>query len=146
MKKDIHNMRKAVCTMANELRKKGLTLSQAFRKAWRRIRQGMTLRVAGVTYENRQQRLAFLAQFKPEKLQAVLEREADNQHDRNAVRVVVRIPEIRRRTVIGYIPAAIAGDIAYLIDRGLEVKADLLGVIGGYSYKETLGLLLKVSV
>jgi len=146
MKKDIRNIRKAVCTMANELRKKGLTLSQAFRKAWKRIKEGMIMRVAGTTFENRQQRLAFLTQFRPNCLQAVLERETDNQHDGSAIRVIIRIPEIHRRTVIGYIPAAISGDISRLIDKGLDVRADMLGVIGGYSYKENYGLLLKVAI
>ncbi|MBR6152153.1 MAG: hypothetical protein IKQ25_12800 [Lachnospiraceae bacterium] len=146
MKKNIQNIRKAVCTMANELRKKGLTLSQAFRKAWKRVKEGMIMRVAGTTFENRQQRLAFLSQFRPDRLQAVLERETGNQHDGSAIRVIIRIPEIRRRTVIGYIPAAISGDIARLIDKGMDVRADMLGVIGGYSYKENYGLLLKVAI
>ena len=32
--KQITNMRKAVCTMANELKKAGYSLSDAFKKAW----------------------------------------------------------------------------------------------------------------
>ncbi len=34
--KQITSIRKAVCTMGNELRKEGYSLSQAFRKAWKR--------------------------------------------------------------------------------------------------------------
>lgn len=45
--KQITNIRKAVCTMANELKKEGYTLSQAFRKAWRRIKLSMKIRASG---------------------------------------------------------------------------------------------------
>lgn len=45
--KQITNIRKAVCTMANELKKEGYTLSQAFRKAWRRIKLSMKIRAVG---------------------------------------------------------------------------------------------------
>ncbi|MFQ7763861.1 MAG: hypothetical protein ACLRH0_05330 [Blautia wexlerae] len=47
--KQITNIRKAVCTMANELKKEGYTLSQAFRKAWRRIKLSMKIRAVGTT-------------------------------------------------------------------------------------------------
>jgi len=146
MTKDIKKIRKAVCTMANELRKKGLELSQAFRKAWRRVKESMTCRVAGTTFENRQERLAFLAQFKPENLRAELVRENGNQYDSSAVKVLVKIPEIRKQTIIGYIPAAISKEIARLLDKGLTVEARPLGVIGGYSYKENYGFLLNLSM
>ena len=36
--KEITKIRKAVCTMANELKKAGYSLSQAFRKAWSRVK------------------------------------------------------------------------------------------------------------
>ncbi len=38
--KQITSIRKAVCTMANELKKEGYSLSQAFRKAWKVYRSG----------------------------------------------------------------------------------------------------------
>lgn len=41
--KQITNTRKAVCVMANELKKAGYSLSQAFRKAWRRVKLSMTI-------------------------------------------------------------------------------------------------------
>ena len=55
--KQITNIRKAVCTMANELKKEGYTLSQAFRKAWRRIKLSMKIRAVGTTAVNIQERL-----------------------------------------------------------------------------------------
>ena len=50
--KQVTNIRKAVCTMANELKKEGYTLSQAFRKAWKRIKLSMRIRAMGVTAGN----------------------------------------------------------------------------------------------
>jgi chemotaxis response regulator CheB len=41
----------------------------------------MTIRVAGTTFENRQERLEFLQQFKPEDLTVTLERENENKFD-----------------------------------------------------------------
>ena len=61
--KEVHNMkqitkvRKAVCAMANQLRKAGYSLADAFRKAWQKVKLSMTIRAAGTTFENRQERL-----------------------------------------------------------------------------------------
>lgn len=73
--KQITKVRKAVCAMANELCKAGYSLSAAFKKAWSRVKLSMTIRATGTTFENRQERLAFLKQFRPENLTVTLERE-----------------------------------------------------------------------
>jgi len=144
--KEITKIRKAVCTMANELKKAGYSLSQAFKKAWSRIKLSMTVRVTGTTFENRQERLAFLQQFKVEDLSVTLEREYENQYDSNAIKVVVHIKPIKRRTVIGYVPKGLARELAKVIDTGVQVKAYLMQIIGGYSYKETLGALINITI
>lgn len=59
--KDIKTIRKAVATMANQLHKLGYSLSQAFKTAWRRIKESITCKVSGVTYGNKQQQLKFIA-------------------------------------------------------------------------------------
>lgn len=64
--KQITKTRKAVTTMANELRKLGYTLSKAFKTAWRRIKEGMTVKAIGVTFGNRQNLLQFIAGRKQE--------------------------------------------------------------------------------
>ena len=66
--KQITKVRKSVCAMANQLRKAGYSLKEAFKKAWQRGKLSMTIRAAGTTFENRQERLQFLQQFKPEDL------------------------------------------------------------------------------
>jgi len=73
--KQVTSIRKTVCIMANELKKAGYPLSEAFRKAWQRVKLSMTTRAAGCTFENRQERLGFLKRFGMEDLSVTLERE-----------------------------------------------------------------------
>lgn len=144
--KQITNVRKAVCTMANELKKAGYSLSQAFRKAWKRIKLSMTIRAAGTTYQNRQQCLEFLKQFTQDDLSVTLEREPWNPSDSRAIKIIVHIKPIAQKTVVGYVPKGLARELSKVIDMGIEVKASLLQIIGGYSYKETLGALINISI
>lgn len=144
--KQITNIRKAVCTMANELKKAGYSLSDAFKKAWQRVKLSMTIRAAGTTFENRQERLQFLKQFRPEDLTVTLERETGNKFDCNAIQIVVHIKPIHRRTVIGYVPKGLARELSKVIDMGIQVKATLMQIIGGYAYKESLGALINIAI
>ena len=144
--KQITKKKKTVCAMANQLRKTGLSLSESFKKAWKRVKMSMNVRAVGVTFSNIQERLQFLQQFKPEDLTVTLDREADNQHDSNAIRITVHILPIKRKTVIGYVPAGLARELAKAIDAGAQVKAKLLQIIGGYGWKESLGALINTAV
>ena len=144
--KQITKVRKTVCAMANQLRKAGYSLKDAFKKAWQRVKLSMTVRAAGVSFENRQERLAFLQQFKPEDLTVTLEREKENKFDGNAIQIVVHIKPISRRTIIGYIPKGLARELSKVLDMGIQVKATLLQIIGGYAYKESLGALINIAV
>ena len=144
--KQITNMRKAVCVMANQLKKAGYSLSEAFKKAWQRVKFSMTIRAAGTTFENRQERLAFLKQFKPEDLTVTLERERENKFDCNAIRIVIHIKPSRCKTVIGYVPQGLARELSKVLDMGIQVKATLLRIIGGYAYKESLGALVNIAI
>ena len=85
--KKITNIRKSVCIMANELKKAGYTLSQAFKKAWRRVKLQMTIRAAGTTFENRQERLEFLKRFPVENLKVTLKREEGNPFDLSLIHI-----------------------------------------------------------
>lgn len=46
--------RSVICRIANNLRKKGYTLSAAFRAAWRLAKSKAAVKVAGVSKYNRQ--------------------------------------------------------------------------------------------
>lgn len=144
--KQITKIRKAVCIMANELKKAGYSLSQAFKKAWKRVKLSITIRAAGTTFENRQERIQFIQQFKPEDLSVTLEREPNNIYDTNAIKIVIHILSIAKKAVVGYIPKGLAGDLAKVIDAGIQIKASLIQIIGGYSYKETLGALINIII
>lgn len=144
--KQITRIRKAVCTMANELKKAGYSLSQAFKKAWQRVKLSMTIEAAGTAFRNRQQCLEFLKQFKPEDLSVTLERELDNTYDSSAVKIVVHIHSLAKKTVIGYVPKGLSKELAKVIDTGIQIKATLIQIIGGYSYKETLGALVNIAI
>ena len=144
--KQITKVRKTVCAMANQLRKAGYSLKDAFKKAWQRVKLSMTVRAAGVSFENRQERLAFLQQFKPEDLTVTLEREKENKFDGNAIQIVVHIKTISRRTIIGYIPKGLARELSKVIDMGIQVKATLMQIIGGYGWKESLSALINITV
>ncbi len=144
--KQITKVRKTVCAMANQLRKAGYSLKDAFKKAWQRVKLSMTVRAAGVSFENRQERLAFLQQFKPEDLTVTLEREKENKFDGNAIQIVVHIKTISRRTIIGYIPKGLARELSKVLDMGIQVKATLMQIIGGYGWKESLSALINITV
>ena len=144
--KQITKVRKAVCVMANELKKVGYSLSQAFKKAWAQVKNTMKVRVAGTTFENRQERLQFLKQFHLNDLTVTLKREPDNEFDNNAIQIIVHIKPISCRTVIGYLPKELARELSKVIDIGIQVKASLIQIIGGYSYKEMLGALIDIRI
>lgn len=144
--KQITKVRKAVCVMANELKKLGYSLSQAFKKAWAQVKNTMKVRVAGTTFENRQERLQLLRQFHQNDLTVTLEREPDNEFNNNAIQIIVHIKPISRRTVIGYLPKELARELSKVIDIGIQVKASLIQIIGGYSYKEMLGALIDIRI
>lgn len=106
----------------------------------------MTVRAAETTFENRQERLEFLQQFKLEDLTVTLGREQNNKFDCNAIQIVVHIKPIRRRTVIGYVPAKLARELSKVFDMGIQVKATLMQIIGGYGWKESRGALINIAI
>ena len=132
--------------MANELKKLGYSLSQAFKKAWAQVRNTMKVRAAGTTFENRQEHLQFLKQFHLNDLTVTLEREPDNEFDSNAIQIVVHIKPISRRTVIGYVSKGLSRELSKVIDMGIQVKVSLIQIIGGYSYKEMFGALVGIDI
>ena len=83
--RDINTVRKAGATMANQLYKLGYSLSQAFKTAWKRVKNSMRCRVSSVTYEKRQQLLQFIASRKQEDLTVYLQRDRANTFDKNPV-------------------------------------------------------------
>jgi hypothetical protein len=48
--------------------------------------------------------------------------------------------------VIGYLPKWLARELSKVIDMGIRVQAFLMQIIGGYTYKESLGALINIAV
>lgn len=142
--KDISTIRRTVATMANQLHRLGYTLSKAFSTAWRRVKEGMTVKAQGVTFGNRQNLLQFIAGRKPEELTTYLRRDRANTFDKYAVAVVIGIQGVGYGH-IGYLPKGLSQSLAGIIDKGIALQADM-EVIGGYSYKETLGALINITI
>lgn len=142
--KKITTVRKTVSTMANQLRKLGYTLSKAFQTAWRRVKENMNCRVAGVTYENRQELLKFISLQKKEDLTVHLKRDRANLFDKYAVAVVVGIKGVGFAH-IGYLAKGLSQSFACVIDKGIQLQADIQ-VTGGYDYKENYGALVTIQV
>lgn len=79
-------------------------------------------------------------------MQLELIREPGNLFNQNAVKIVIHLLSINRKTVIGYVPKGFTSSLAVVMDAGLKVKAELLQIIGGYSYKENYGCLINISI
>jgi len=104
----------------------------------------MTVKAQGVTFGNRQGLLQFIAGRKSEELTTYLKRDRANTFDKNAVAVVVGIKGVGYAH-IEYLPKGLSQSLAGIIDKGIALQADT-EVIGGYSYKETLGVLVNITI
>lgn len=105
--KQITTIRKKVTTMANHFHKMGLTLSQAFIKAWAMIKAGtLKTKVKGVTY-GIGQALARLATYPVEDIIINLKRDHANLYDPNAIEVYAGVKD-KGVVTIGYLPAPLA--------------------------------------
>ena len=132
--KNIHTIRRIVATMANRLKKMGLTLSAAFKKAWELIKgKAIESKVAGVTKGNRQKALARIAAaYRPNQVKVWLERDKANLHDNNAVNVIVSVNGSDNYN-LGCIPRNLAYVVSALIDKGFYIKAMFKEIRGHYA-------------
>lgn len=125
--------RSVICKVANNLRKKGYTLSAAFRAAWRLAKSKAAVKVAGVSKYNRQTALDHLRSYSAESVQITLQRESRNTYDSKAYKM-------------GYIPAAVAALLSEVIDNITEIKASLQTITGGFYADMMSGLRLNLSI
>ena len=137
--------RSVICKVANNLRKKGYTLSAAFRAAWRLAKSKAAVKVAGVSKYNRQTALDHLRRYAAECVQITLQRESRNTYDSNAIAVLVSVNGSRFYKM-GYIPAAIASILSGVIDNITEIKASLQAITGGFYEDMMSGLRLNLAI
>jgi hypothetical protein len=135
-----------VCVIANTLTKQGMNRSAAFRRAWQLIKaETVETNIAGVTYGNRQTALERLNKYDTQLISVNLTREAANEHDSNAIAVIVTVQGKGSYTV-GYLPRRLAATIAPLLDAGKAVKAAFKGITGKYHNYHNHGMSVAVSV
>ena len=133
-----------VMTIANRLVAQGWGRAHAMVKAWALAKlPKLETKVSGVTYGNRQKALEHLTQYAPEAVSIRLERERDNEHDRNAVAVWAAV-EGKGSYHMGYLPRVLAAFVAPLMDAGKAVGALFKEVRGGYEPYMNYGLRVEV--
>jgi len=101
--------------------------------------KSIVVRVAGVTYNNRQNVLAQMTGDEP----CMIVPEPENKYDPNALAVWVSLKGERYH--VGYVPREIAAEIAPLLE-GEKVIATLRGIVGGFTTYdgETASLGLRI--
>ena len=144
---DIRIIRSKVATMANRLKKMGVTLSQAFKKAWELIK-GRTIetKVAGVTRGNRQKALhRIVIRYNMSDVSVQLVREKTNLYDNNAVKVVISVQGSNSYD-LGYLPRNLAYVVATLLDKGLQLTAAFKEVSGRYADYMNYGAVISIQL
>lgn len=94
----------------------------------------MQIAVAGVTFEGRQKVLMNLYYNASERdvvLRGRLEREPLNPHDPNAIKVLVRYPFDPYWHHVGYVPRALAEDLAFRLSAGEEASVSSVRILEG---------------
>ena len=135
-----------VMTIANKLVAQGYNRANAMVKAWILVKMPLVnTKVAGVTFGNRQKAIEHIAQYRASDVHISLQRERDNQYDRNAVAVVATVNGKGSYTM-GYLPKALAAFIAPLMDAGKAVQALFEGVTGMFAPYMNYGLAIALQV
>ena len=137
--------RSIICKVANNLRKGGYTLSQAFRMAWKLAKGKASVKVAGVTKERRQEAIEHLSRYNPETVSFSLLREKQNSFDLNAIAVYASVGS-GKAYKMGYISAAVACLLSGVIDNITAVNARLQAITGGFYADMVQGLRLTLSI
>lgn len=145
--KKITVIRRMVTTMANRLKKMGLTLSAAFKRAWELVKgQRIETKVAGVTKGNRQKALHRIATvYRPEDVTVQLVRDTANLHDNNAVRIDISVKD-SKSYVLGFIPRNLAFVVSAILDKGIELTAAFKEVRGRYEQYMNYGCVIALQL
>ena len=141
----IHSIRKKVMTIGNRLHNKGLTLSQALKRAWLIVKTGITTKVKGVSFGSSQRALQRLTAYRPDDIMIDLKRDAANLYDSNAIEVHAGVKN-KGSVKIGYLPSPLACIISPLLDMGYAIKAVYGEIRGKYEPYMNLGIEIKLNV
>ena len=142
-----NEIRRRICIMANRLKKMGLTLSAAFKKAWELVKGNtISTKIAGVTKGNRQLALHRIATlYRSEQIKITLERDRANLFDNNAVKVLVSVNSSDSYE-IGFIPRNLAYVVSALMDKGIQLTAAFKEVRGRYASYMNYGMVITLNL
>ncbi len=145
--KSITVIRRMVATMANRLKKMGLTLSAAFKKAWELVKgKAVETKVAGVTKGNRQLALHRIAtKYRPEQVKVTLERDGANLYDNNAVKILVSVNGSEAYE-LGFVPRNLAYVVSAILDKGIKLTAAFKEVRGHYEQYMNYGAVVTLQL
>ena len=142
----LKEIRRKVMQIANRLVKRGQVRACAMETAWRLVKaHALSTRVAGTSFDNRQNVLELMAKYNPADVSVELVRDRSNAFDSNAVAVTAAIKG-KVSAVIGYLPKAVAAVVAVLMDKGIAVISDTLSIFGGYADRENYGARIIVKI
>ena len=145
--KNITKIRRMVATMANRLKKMGLTLSAAFKRAWQLIKgKAINARVAGVTKGSRQRALHRIAtKYSPDAVSVRLERDTANLYDNHAVKIIISVNGSEAYN-LGYIPRNLAYVVSAILDKGIKLTAAFKEIRGCYTPYMNYGAIISLQL
>ena len=142
----LKDFRRKVMQIANRLVGRGYIRANAMQTAWKLIKShAVSTKVAGTSFDNRQNVLSLLAKYDPADVSVKLVRDRFNAFDSNAVAVTAAVKG-KVSAVIGYLSKAVASVLAVLMDKGLRIVSDTLSIVGGYSGHENYGARIIVKI
>ena len=121
--------KKSVCKIANKI-PRSVSRKEAFSTAWKIVKNGgLEIKVAGVSFHNRQEALRRLACYEPKHRHAVLVPEYGNPYDSNAISVQVMVDGGKGIYRLGYVPKEETAVVKAFLGTAPEIK-----IIGGDIY------------
>ncbi len=142
----LRDIRRKVMQIANRLVRQGRIRRNAMLTAWKIIRyKALRTKINGTSFDNRQNVLQLLCKYNPADIVVKLVRDRLNAFDSNAIAVTAAVKG-KVSAVIGYLPKAVASVIAVLMDKGINVNADTLSIVGGYAEYENYGAKINIKL
>lgn len=142
---NIRTTRQNVMRIGNRLHKKGVTLSEALKKAWQIVKSGITTKVKGVSYGIGQRALQRLTAYNHDSVIISIKMDKGNLYDSNAIEVYAGIRD-KGTVKIGFLPAPLAALIAPLLDIGVQIKSSMKEIRGKYAPYMNLGIEIMLSL
>jgi hypothetical protein len=147
-----------VMTMTNrEMKSKAVSLgnrlaanmprTKAFVKAWNIVKIGaVEIRVAGVTFGNRQEALRRLSKYQPSQVRTFLAPEPENPVDSNAIAVMTGVQGGKGLYRLGYVPKEMINIVRAINNRTINLHV----VSGSWNHRgqdwQTFGTRVSLAV